>query len=194
MEEQNKKFCEISIWLTIILFVIRCLISKNSMNASWEQKQYGSFAYSIYGYAGEAILLTTILMTLFDKVLWKTKLFMPIARTPVLAAYYRGTLKSDYDHKAREAELFIKQTFLRVAVNLKTSESFSNSINCEIRNINDCTFLLYNYLNDPHGEIQGRSPIHYGTARFDLTQGTDRLEGNYYTSRNTRGSMKFERR
>ena len=191
MNEQNKKFLDISIWLAIIFFVIRCLISHNAVVWDWGQKHYGNFAYSIYGYAGEAVFLTSIFMALFNKWLWKLKLFSFFAKTPVLGSHYKGSIVSDYDNKGREAELFVTQTFLQVSVRMKTGESSSRSLNCEIKNINDSTYLLYNYQNDPHAEIQDRSPVHYGTAMFDLTEGTNNLEGNYYTGRNTRGSMKF---
>lgn len=193
MNEQNKKFLDLSIWLAIILFIIRCLISHNTVVADWEQKHYGSFLYGVYGYAGEAVLLTSAFMALFNEWLWKIRPFNSFAKTPALCSHYKGSLVSDYDNKEREAELFVTQTFLQVSIRMKTGESSSRSLSCEIKNINDSVYLLYNYQNDPHGEIQDRSPIHYGTAMFDLTGGTNNLEGNYYTGRNTRGSMKFKK-
>ena len=191
MNEQNKKFLNISLWLTIILFVIRCLISRNAVVTDLAQMHYESFVYGIYGYAGEAIFFAMVFMTLFNKWLWKKRPFIFFTKTPVLSSHYTGSLISDYDKKERNAELSINQTFLQVSVRMKTKESSSSSLSCELKSTNASILLLYIYQNDPNGEIQDDSPIHYGTAWFDLTDGTDKLYGYYYTGRKTKGSMTF---
>ncbi|MGT2797676.1 Cap15 family cyclic dinucleotide receptor domain-containing protein [Streptococcus intermedius] len=83
----------------------------------------------------------------------------------------------------------MEQSFFTVKVKLKTSESSSNSITASIVNDNGTQKLIYTYLNNPRAELQ--SPIHYGTVIIDIDN-PNRLEGNYYTGRKTRGSMRFE--
>ena len=62
-------------------------------------------------------------------------------------------------------------------------------INLWLGRVEILTKLIYTYLNNPRAELQ--SPIHYGTVIIDIDN-PNRLEGNYYTGRKTRGSMRFE--
>ncbi|WP_418418279.1 hypothetical protein [Blautia sp.] len=57
--------------------------------------------------------------------------------------------------------------------------------------INSEKQLIYTYLNTPRAELQNRSSIHYGTAMLRIDN-PERITGNYYTSRLSRGSMDFE--
>ncbi|MBQ6626301.1 MAG: hypothetical protein IIX27_03315, partial [Ruminococcus sp.] len=63
-------------------------------------------------------------------------------------------------------------------------------VTATIDNRDNVQHLIYTYQNEPKGEIQDRSPIHYGTAILDVTNPNE-IKGNYYTSRNSRGSMTF---
>ncbi|BAN61872.1 hypothetical protein ANG_1402 [Streptococcus anginosus subsp. whileyi MAS624] len=60
-------------------------------------------------------------------------------------------------------------------------------INLWLGRVEILTKLIYTYLNNPSAELQ--CPIDYGTVIID---NPNRLEGNYYTGRKTRGSMRFE--
>ena len=55
--------------------------------------------------------------------------------------------------------------------------------------------LVYTYQNDPKQTIQNRSRIHYGTAILNIKRKKNAmlLEGDYWTGRNTSGSMSFSR-
>lgn len=61
MSDLAKKFMSISVWITIVLFVIRCLIDSSGIALAINQREYLNCSYSIYGYAGEAIGATAIL-------------------------------------------------------------------------------------------------------------------------------------
>ena len=175
------------------MFVLRCIIALVVFKSIAKSNNVIEFIYSIFGYAGEAFSFASILMTLFNKYLWKNRYFKWLAGgMPVLAKKYTGTISFIWKEKpqTRESEIIIEQTFLKVAVKLNTSESSSNSITASIEIINGEKQLLYTYLNTPRAEIQDRSPIHYGTAILKLDN-PDRLIGNYYTSRLSRGSMDF---
>ena len=104
---------------------------------------------------------------------------------------YDGKFVSDYDKKTRNASIEIKQTFLKINIQMKTKESSSGSIIASLKDLHGIKYLIYTYQNNPHAEIQDRSPIHYGTAMLDVSN-PKKLEGNYFTGRNSRGSMVFE--
>ena len=130
-------------------------------------------------------------MAVFNKWAWKWKWLHWIHDVPVLARNYNGTFISDYDGVKRFGMLVINQTFLTVTVQLKTDESNSRSLTASFSEVQSVKHLIYNYQNDPRAEIQDRSPIHYGTAMLNVSNPMI-LEGNYFTGRKSRGSMKFE--
>jgi hypothetical protein len=193
MEEQNKKFVSLSIWVSIIAFAIRCLISRVELVVDLSQNHYGSFIYNLYGYAGEAILLSGLFMWAYDKYLWKIRPFSWVAKTPILGKHYSGKYISSYKEMTGVAELFVSQTFLHISVRMKTGESTSRSFNSTIKEINDTIWLVYNYQNDPKANLQDNSPIHYGTAIFDLCDGVENIQGTYFTGRQTKGDLIFKR-
>lgn len=195
MSDSAKKFMNISVRVTIVLFVIRCLIDSSGIASAINQREYLNCSYSIYGYAGEAIVATAIFMAVFNKWLWKKKPFYLLTgELPVLAKHYKGTITFVWNNnveQTRNSEIWIDQTFLNVSVKLGTNESTSNSVTASIERVNNEQQLIYTYLNTPRAELQDRSAIHYGTAMLCVND-SKKLAGNYYTSRLTRGSMIFQ--
>lgn len=194
MSEAAKKFMKISIWSAVILFILRCLLSWEDLSNAIDGKEYADCAYALFGYAGEAIGITALLMIAFDRWLWKWKpLNLVSGGMPILANEYHGTINYDWNGSQgiRETNLYISQTFLRVSVKLGTAESTSNSITGTIATVNDEKQLIYTYLNTPRAEIQNRSVIHFGTAMLKVDNPAI-LTGNYYTSRLSRGSMELK--
>ena len=125
MSDSAKKFMNISVWITIFLFVIRCLIDSSGIASAINQREYLNCSYSIYGYAGEAIGVTAIFMAVFNKWLWKKKPFYFLTgELPVLAKHYKGTITFVWDgvKQTRNSEIWIDQTFLNVSVKLGTNE------------------------------------------------------------------------
>ena len=146
----------------------------------------------MFGYAGEAIGITTVLMTLFNTLIWKWKWVNKIVDMPVLAKKYTGTFVSDWqgEKKQYDGSLDIKQSFLNVSVVFKTGESRSFSILSSIETEGDRKKIVYIYQNEPRAELADRSAIHKGTAELWIEESGE-LTGNYYTGRKTRGSMNF---
>lgn len=193
MSANWKKFLQISIWLTVILFVARLLISWSEVNQLLSDQSFGKLAYTVFGFMGEAIGVSTVLMAVFNKWLWKTRLFRWIHKCPVLHSHYSGNFFSDYDNddqNTRTGTLTVKQTFLSIAVRFVSSESSSKSITASFEDEDTFPTLVYTYINEPKGNIQDRSPKHYGTAVFDVSD-PNHITGNYYTDRNTKGHMDF---
>lgn len=177
---QQKKITSICGWSAIILFVLRCIIS-------WESILESVSAYDLFGYAGEAISVAVILSGIYEKFLWKIN---PFESTPKLAKRYIGKLKSSYDHIERNALLEVEQTLLSVRITLITDESKSKSLSASIDDVLGEMQLTYCYLNTPKSEYRYRSEIHYGTATLSLVN-PKILEGQYYTDRKTNGDMIF---
>ena len=183
-----------SIWTAIVFFAVRCLIGLGELSEIKNNAEVFKGGYTLFGYAGEAIGITTIFMACFNKWWWKWKpLNMIAGGMPVLAKRYKGKIRFNREDRDQEldSEIGIDQTFLNIAITLETVESSSNSVTAAIKNENGSKMLIYTYLNTPRAEIQDRSAIHYGTAMLKVDD-PKHLVGNYYTSRVSRGSMDFE--
>ena len=168
-------------WGLIILFVLRCVLSY--------QEVINDFSiYTIFGYAGEAISVTTILAFLYEKWFWR---FDRFSNVPVLYKKYTGYLESNYDHQKRNAELEIVQTLFTISVIMKTQESKSKSLSAVIESVLGEKQLIYSYLNTPDSKYRNRSEVHYGTALLCCDE-LKTLKGNYYTDRKTLGTLYFE--
>lgn len=191
MNGNARKFLNISTWLTVILLLVRFLISWTDVKNMWETGHIFSLCYNLFGFIGEAIGMAAIVMTVFNKWAWKWRWLRWTHDMPVLAKNYNGTFISDYDGVKRLGMISIDQTFLTVAVQLKTDESSSRSLTTSFSEVQSVRYLIYTYQNDPRAEIQDRSPMHYGTAMLNVSNPMI-LEGNYFTGRKSRGSMKFE--
>mgnify|MGYP000904884238 CR=1 FL=1 len=175
MNERMKKFFVNLLWLALILFVIRCMISMPKT------------IYDVYGCIGEIISITVILACLYEKWLWK---YNPLEKTPVLSKYYIGMIKSSNDNIERKANLQIKQTLFSIQIFLTTTESKSKSISSSIDDVFGEQQLTYCYINNPNAEVRQRSEIHYGTAMICI-ENPKVLKGQYFTDRKTTGDMVF---
>lgn len=191
MDENVKKFINISIWVAAILFLLRILISWDDLVNMWEASRIINIGYNFICYIGEAIIVAAIVMSIFNKWAWKWKLLYRLHNVPVLAKRYVGELKSDSGNKNLLGEIIIHQTFLTLEVLFKTEESTSRSLTASINKLQSVHQLIYTYQNDPRGELQNRSPIHYGTVILNVNN-PKIMEGNYFTSRKSKGSMRFE--
>ena len=188
MTEQQKKFISITVWVFAFCLIARFIIGWQEVVPN--KPHILSLAYLAIDFIGEAISVTAAFMAFFEKKAWRWSFLSNFHNVPILYTNYIGTFKSDFDQVERNGELIIEQSFLTVKVKLKTCESSSNSIAASIVNDNGTQKLIYTYLNNPRAELH--SPIHYGTVIIDIDN-PNRLEGNYYTGRKTRGSMRFEK-
>ena len=175
MNERVKKYYFNLLWLALILFVIRCLISMPKT------------LYDVYGCIGETITITVILACIYEKWLWK---YNPLRKTPVISKNYTGMLKSSDENIEREASLQVKQTLFSIQIIFTTGESKSKSISSSIDDILGEQQLTYCYLNTPNAEVRHRSEIHYGTAMLCVDNPKE-LRGQYFTDRKTTGDMVF---
>lgn len=169
-----------AMWVLLLLFTARCLLSLS------ELKQ-GFIAYTLFGYAGEAIGVAAILVALYDHWLWKID---PTVKTPVLKKKYTGTIRSTWNGQEYPAEMEIKQSYLSVRVILKTQESKSKSLIASVDEIEGEQQLIYCYLNTPTASVRDRSAMHFGTAMLGVDK-PEEISGTYFTDRKTTGDMHF---
>ena len=180
MQEQYKSFLTKTMWVAVTTFGLRCLLSWTDITTELD-------IYTIYGFAGEAIGFTVILMAVYERWLWK---YNRLESVPALNSVYTGFLKSSHDNIERPAKLEIKQTLLSIRITLITGESKSKSLSASINDILGEKQLTYCYLNTPKSEFRHRSEIHYGTAMLCIDD-PSKLQGQYYTDRKTIGDMEF---
>lgn len=193
MTEAAKKFMTMSIWSAAIVLIIRCLIGWNELSELKVAREIFKLTYTFIGYIGEAIVISALFMWAFNKWWWKCKVLNYLAGgMPILARKYKGIIRFVWEEREQEHEsaIGIEQTFLNVTVKFGTDESSSNSVTAVIKEENGSKMLIYTYLNTPRAEIQDRSAIHYGTAILCVDD-TRHLTGNYFTTRQSRGSMDF---
>lgn len=123
---------------------------------------------------------------------------------PDIRGTWRGTLASHWvnpetgDRIAPDHEVYlvVRQTYWSVAANLITKESKSCSTTAVVED-DGCgqPQLVAVYRNTPRAAVRHRSEVHHGAFKLDVSgQPVDRLEGYYWTDRNTIGELEFDRR
>ena len=142
-----------------------------------------------------------LLYTLFDKYLWKLRIFRAIGiiKIPDLNGIWRGYVASSFNEHAikYDATIRIFQNWTRIAIILETNYSKSNSLIAAIVMKNPSGIILsYEYLNEPKSNAKHTMHTHRGTARLTLKSEGKVLEGEYYTGRDRQnfGILRFERR
>lgn len=147
------------------------------------------------------ISINIIIWLLFIKWGWKWKVFYPwLVPFPDLSGDWEGTIKSNWKEKELDpipTEITISQTFFNVQVKVKTGESKSYSIGAsfDIDKDRGIQQLFYSYLNTPKPGVRERSEMHYGSTilNFEGFKVT-RMEGEYWTSRETTGEIELTKK
>lgn len=148
----------------------------------------------------QAISIYAIIGIIFTKWLWRWQPFQGwLIKIPDLQGTWRGELRSDWINPETgkgidsiPLALVIKQTFSSIKCTLMTKESSSYSTTADINTAQngDDLYLIYNYTNRPKATIRDRSVIHDGAAILKIINNPNKcLEGEYWTSRKTRGEM-----
>jgi hypothetical protein len=145
-----------------------------------------------------------ILLGLFEKWVWRLPILHPwFVSTPVLRGTWKGRVtpfgldhESGQPYSPIEAYLTIRQTFSSISIRLITNESSSELLAGNIVKEPDEIYTVFGtYRNTPRLLKRDESPIHYG-GLFLHVQGksVNALSGQYWTDRNTRGELHFDRR
>lgn len=148
----------------------------------------------------QAISIYAIIGIIFTKWLWRWKFLQGwLIKIPDLQGTWRGELKSDWINPETgkgidpiPMVLVIRQTFSHIKCTLMTKESTSYSTTADINVVanGEDLYLTYNYTNRPKATIRDRSAIHDGASILKIISKPNKcLEGEYWTSRKTRGEM-----
>jgi hypothetical protein len=147
-----------------------------------------------------AIAVVLICLYGFDRWLWRIGPLPRLLGRPVLAGTWKGELRSTWvDHETGEvgapiaAFLLIRQTYDAISLRLVTARSSSRSETAGLLKAADgVPEVLLIYQNVPLPLQREQSPIHYGAMRLAVHgQPPTRLEGAYWTDRETKGQADF---
>lgn len=147
-----------------------------------------------------AITIYVVLGIIFNQWIWRWRLLQGwLIKLPYLQGTWRGELRSDWiDPKTGKGIdplsviLVIKQTFTSINCTLMTKESTSYSAAADIVRMygSEDLYLSYTYTNRPKAAIRDRSEIHDGATILKIIKKPSlALEGEYWTSRRTRGDL-----
>lgn len=176
--DKINSFLKKALFIGIIIFLIR----RTMIDAAT--------VYDLYGCISESVTASLIVMYFYEKTLWRYNVF---ENTPRLKERYSGKIKYRYNGISGEKNIdfSVKQSLFTVKVEIKTDEIISDSIVSELVNENGQHVLYYTYITTPKSEYSDLNPIQYGTSRLVLCD-DGRLEGIYWTSRNTKGDIYLE--
>lgn len=152
---------------------------------------------------GPAVTLAGIALWLFDRYLWRWPGICKLVRRPVLNGTWHGELQSDWVNPETgervpvdtDVFLVIRQRFWQLSARLLTRESSSASALASLTSGPDgVQQFLWVYTNVPRVAVRERSEIHRGAVVLSAPQQPDRLEGEYFTDRRTRGELRLTTR
>ena len=134
------------------------------------------------------------LYLLFEKVLWKFKIFSFVIKTPNLNGDWQGQYESSYKGMIIPAVLKIKQSWTKAEIISINGDTQSNSSMAGIFTKGGGEISLkFEYNNDSNACMKDGRPSHGGFTNLKLDTKEKILHGSYYTDRNrqTYGSAYF---
>ena len=154
-------------------------------------------------FSGAAWTAVLLAHTIWDRYGWRhpfAQKWTPAPRD--IRGTWKGRLASDWVDPAtdlripeKDAYLAIDQTFSQASVLLLTNESRSLSSLAAVDNEGGEHRLNYLFMNEPSIDLQHRSPIHRGATSLIVSGNPPvRMEGSYWTARNTKGRLTFTSR
>ena len=173
------KFILKGLWLPVVVFTLRYFLFTPGN------------IYDYFSAIGESVSISVILLTLYEKILWK---YNSLEKTPKIFGVFTGTIEYEYngERSKKDISIVIKQSLLTTRVKITTNETTSYTIASNLIEENGEYILYYTYITNPKSKFSSDNPIHHGTCRLDLTDKDD-LHGIYWTSQKTKGDIYFKR-
>lgn len=152
-----------------------------------------------------APLGVTILFAAYDRWIWRWPGVVRLAGRPSLVGTWHGTLTSyRFGAESRQpvettidVALAITQTFTSTSVRLMTAQSASRSVTADFTKRAeepDYYTLYYTYENTPRIEHRDQLIVHRGTTAATIHGPLPKqLEAEYWTNRDTKGSITAHR-
>lgn len=158
-------------------------------------------AATFFGPLPKVALADVVLITLFLKWGWKIKWLQGwLVPFPDLSGTWLGSLQTDWVDEEGNTPgpiptmLTIKQSFGQMSCKMWTGEMRSYSVDeaFRINSERQVRELSYSYTSNPDTKLRNRSTPHDGTARLSIIgHPPERLEGEYWTQRSTKGTIKL---
>lgn len=150
-------------------------------------------------YLSATVFVVTMLYAIWDLWLWRRNLIQKIPAVPVnFRGTWKGSLVSSWTNESGniadpvEAYLVVRQTSTLVHVTLLTKESKSESSLAGIMKTEGVWALQYLFFNKPKMRFEKFSRMHHGSAALEISgKPARRLEGRYWTDRDTKGELDF---
>lgn len=185
----------------ILIRVLVVIVSVVFVVGSWIAT--GAPNTSLFSFFSIAVFVCTVLVMLWDKWIWKSKFaqMLPgVSRN--LSGTWEATLESFWINPATGSSppaktiyMVVRQTSSSASVTLISDESKSKSSLARVVEEDGSWWLHYVYTNEPRLEFREQSPIHHGSAVLAVTGSpAKRLEGGYWTDRDSKGQLKLLRR
>ena len=163
----------------------------------------GSPDLTLLRFFSVAVLVASILLTAWDKFLWK---LAPVQRTPRVPRDVNGTWEARLESfwvnpetgtriPPKTVYVVIRQTSSAVSVTLLSNESRSKSSIARLVQEDGSWTLHYIYTNEPGYSVVTRSPIHHGSGVLRVIgQPATRINGDYWTDRDSKGHLHLNHR
>ncbi len=187
----SKTLIQIITGVVVIVFAVGIVLSGGDPSPEW---------LSYYSYA---VVTVGVVLALWDRRFWRFELSQKLKATPIdLTGTWQGVLASEWIDPAtskrippKVAYLVVRQTASTIKVTLLTDESRSSSALASVTKYQDRMALDFMYLNEPRSSVNHRSDIHHGSTSLQISsRPASRLQGRYWTDRNTRGELDFTER
>lgn len=144
-----------------------------------------------------------VFLVIFVKYIWKWKIFYDwLIPFPNLNGTWKGHIISTWIDPITKKRpdpipviLTIKQSLLTISCVMRTKEmeSYSFVSGFVINQENQILRLVYSYDSIPNQTVKERSPQHFGTIVFNISNQNKReLTGEYWTGRKTTGTINLE--
>lgn len=158
---------------------------------------------SLFSFFSLAVFSCTVLLLLWDRWIWKWKIAQAIPGVNRdISGTWEARLESFWTDPVtnkcpvpKTVYVVIRQTSSTASVTLISDESKSKSSLARVVKEIDSWLLHYVYTNEPRLEVRGHSPIHHGSAVLSVTGSpVKRLEGSYWTDRESKGRLSLTAR
>jgi hypothetical protein len=184
----QKIFIQVVAGIVVIVFAVGIWFTGGTLNPEWLR------------FFSAAVFVAFIILTIWENWLWHLPLVQKFPQVPRnLRGTWKGTLESFWIDPATQSSpekkavyLVIRQSASTVSIVMLTNESRSKSTLARISDDKVSASLDYMYLNRPDSRFEHRSRMHHGSTSLDIIgRPAIRLQGRYWTNRDSKGELVF---
>lgn len=152
-------------------------------------------------YLSATVFIGSALFMAWELWVWRFPWVQLIPGVPLcVRCTWKGTLESSWINPSgqkiapKDAYLVVRQNFSRVHVTLLTNESKSESSLAAVTETEGLSVLHYLFFNKPKLKHEVISRMHHGSTTFEVSgKPARRMAGHYWTDRDTKGELDFDR-